>query len=393
MSTIKIPPDREKSLRRLAGMMNTRHRHPFPITRPLLDCFDVALDDEEIGFLLRVGTQPLKRIDIPARSGMSPAAAVPLFEELLKKGFYWPQGTSDEEESFALAGIMLGWFEIFLSNGEERPEQQEFARRLDALLRSWGKMNFFPYRSIMNRRLQKSRPAQSILATGNPDDRPMRTIPVDRAVSGAPAKIYPARTVLELVETHADAHSIAVVHCFCRQYHKMIGESCRFEHPPESCIVIGRLAHYAVEYSSGRYLSKEEAVRLIRELEAKGAIHQVFHEQEEVGQPEIAICNCCRDCCAVLGSYNRAIIPLNLKSYFEAQVADSSLCNGCGLCADHCPVFAISMVEQSARIDMTLCIGCGQCELQCTQGAIRLVSHERQVRLPLRKRSHVHITT
>ncbi|MBP1599647.1 MAG: 4Fe-4S ferredoxin iron-sulfur binding domain protein [Acidobacteria bacterium] len=393
MSTIKIPPNREKNLRRLAGMMNTRHRHPFPITRPLLECFDIALEDEEVDLLLRIGTQPLKRIDIPSRSGMLPETATPLFERLVKKGFYWPQVAPDGEESFALAGIMLGWFEVFLSNGEERPEQQEFARRMDALIKSWGEMNFFPLRSIMNRRLRKSRPAQSILAAGRPDDRPVKTIPVDRTVSAAPAKIYPARTVLELVERHADAHSIAVVHCFCRQYHRLVGDSCGFGHPPQSCIAIGRLAHYAVEYSSGRYLSKEEALRLIRDLEAKGAIHQVFHEQEEVGLPEIAICNCCRDCCGVLGSYNRAIIPLNLKSYFEAQVEDSARCSGCGICVDHCPVFAISMVGQSARIDITLCIGCGQCELQCTQGAIRLVPHERQVRLPLRKRSQARLAT
>jgi electron transport complex protein RnfB len=118
----------------------------------------------------------------------------------------------------------------------------------------------------------------------------------------------------------------------------------------------------------------------------------VYDRHHEVlGKPEIAICNCCWDCCGVFGSYNRAYLPLHFKSFFEARLTDSSLCNGCELCADHCPVHAIALVDSKARIDDRKCIGCGQCELQCPEGAIHLMPHERNVLLPLGRKSEARI--
>jgi ferredoxin len=171
----------------------------------------------------------------------------------------------------------------------------------------------------------------------------------------------------------------------------MADTACRFGHPPQSCIAIGSLARFSVQYGSGRYLSKSEAMDLLRELQTRGAVHQVFHRDEDLNNPEIAICNCCWDCCGVFGSYNRGIIPLNLHSFFEAVLPDASLCNGCAACAEYCPVEAISIVDDLCRIDSGKCIGCGQCELQCGRKAIRMVENERMVFLPLVKKSEARI--
>jgi len=147
-----------------------------------------------------------------------------------------------------------------------------------------------------------------------------------------------------------------------------------------------------VDNGGGRFISKEEAAALIRQLEKKGAVHQVFHESEDLNKPEIAICNCCWDCCGVFGSYNRGYMPLQFQSYFEARVIDYLLCNGCEMCADHCPVQAIVVKDGKAEVQKRKCIGCGQCELQCPEGAIDMMPHERLVFLPLRKKSEARIT-
>ena len=379
--------DRAKNLRRLAQMMNTRHRFPYPITKELLDCFDVALSSEEIDFLLRIGTEPLTRPELLARSGLQEDLAEPLFRQLLKKGPLSSRTTAGKGEVYELTGIMVGWFETYLSDGQESPEKKEFAIRLDRLFRSFGKMNSFPMRTLVNYRMKHVKPAQSIVSPQVSEPPGGRTIPVHHDIEAAPMKVYPAKTVLQLIEQHGDANSIAVVHCFCRQYHKLIGEPCRFRHPPESCIVIGPLAHRAATYASAKYISKQEARALIQELEKKGAVHQVFHEKEDADQPEVAICNCCWDCCGVFGSYNRGILPLRLRSYFEARLADASLCSGCEMCVEHCPVQAISMMSGKAAINALKCIGCGQCELQCPVECVQLVANERDVLLPLEKRS------
>jgi ferredoxin len=392
LGTSNLSTDRAKNLRRLAELMNTRHKIPFPITKQLLSCFDIALTSAEVDFLVRLGTEPYT---FETAASMSPLPGGPFelfFEGLVRKGFIWPHETAEGEEQYVLPGIMLGWFEVYLSGGEETPERREFARRLDLFIRSFGKMSSFPLRKLINHRIRRSEPYQSILAPGNiPERGKGKTIPVNRSVDSEPARVYPARTVKELIERHGDGESIAVVHCFCRQYHKMMEQPCRFEHPAQSCIGLGSLSRYAVKHGVGRFVSKSEALELVRNLQSRGAIHLVFHKDEDMHNPEIAICNCCWDCCGILGSYSRGILPLNFHSFFEARLPDLSLCSGCATCEDFCPVQAISVANDKCAINPQNCIGCGQCQLHCPEGAIQLVTNERRVFLPLKKKSEARI--
>jgi ferredoxin len=372
--------------------MNTRHRNPFPISEQLLSCFDIALTVEETDFLLKLGTEPYTYEKAASLSSLPDSQFRLFFDSLLKKGFIWEHESQDGREWFELPGMMLGWFEVFLAGGEETPEKKEFSRRMDALLKWFGKMNRFPSRNIFNYRTKRSQPQQSILAAGSTSGRGKgRTIAVDKTIENEPAKVYPARTVEELIEKYGDGQNIAVVHCFCRQFHKMINEPCRFKHPPQSCIAVGSLSRYAAKHGLARFLSKSEAISLIRELQAKGAVHQVFHKGEDVNNPEIAICNCCWDCCGVFGSYNRGILPLNFRSFYEAQLPDATLCSGCATCEEFCPVQAASLENDKCRIDSKKCIGCGQCEIHCPEKAIRLSANERTVFLPLKRKSEVRI--
>ncbi len=50
---------------------------------------------------------------------------------------------------------------------------------------------------------------------------------------------------------------------------------------------------------------------------------------------------------------------------------DENLCIGCGVCVEKCPVGAISMENEKARINMDNCIRCGVCHEVCSQQAIR----------------------
>ena len=46
------------------------------------------------------------------------------------------------------------------------------------------------------------------------------------------------------------------------------------------------------------------------------------------------------------------------------------MCNGCGLCVEHCPADAISMEDGKAMIHLEKCLRCGTCHDICPGKAI-----------------------
>lgn len=52
-----------------------------------------------------------------------------------------------------------------------------------------------------------------------------------------------------------------------------------------------------------------------------------------------------------------------------AIVVNKDECTGCGICADVCPVEAIT-VDETATIDPAVCTACGTCIDECPTEAI-----------------------
>ncbi len=48
-------------------------------------------------------------------------------------------------------------------------------------------------------------------------------------------------------------------------------------------------------------------------------------------------------------------------------------CTGCGQCVDVCPVEAITMNDDKAKIDQETCIECGACVSECPNEAIEML--------------------
>ena len=371
------------ALAELANLMNQQSEAPTMVTDDLLYLFDAALEPEEVAFLLKMGGGNKIRADIEKSVGSSGEEFDRIFNNLLDKSHIAQPSPArgTDEPVYHLMSIFPGWFEIYLMRGANTPDRQEFARRLTAFFNA---ATAIPA-ELINEIMRDVAPHRS-LAVVNPPEA--RLISVDETAEPDLSEIYPAHSILSIYEGLDEDEVITLSHCFCREHRKVEGDACRLHLPQESCMALGPAAEHLIERGIGRRISKQEALRLIKEYQEKGAVHQVgrlmplkdFDAKYDVD----ILCNCCWDCCAAFGNYSRGLIPFMLKAYYVASIPDGDACTGCGACEDYCPVRAIAVDgEGIAEIDPEMCCGCGLCALHCPDEAIQMKPLERDVFLPI----------
>lgn len=189
----------------------------------------------------------------------------------------------------------------------------------------------------------------------------MRTIPTMGTLENFDDAL-PYEDVSQMIE---DAKVIAVVRCPCRLAMK------KCDNPLETCIQFDRGAKYNIKRGTGREISKQKANRIVEDARNRGLV-QTVENRAALGN---VLCNCCTDCCAILGPYLKGEEYRNIlaPSRYVARVVPD-LCIADELCVDICPVNAVKMDEdgESAVVTDTECIGCGLCVSQCPSGALSL---------------------
>ena len=181
------------------------------------------------------------------------------------------------------------------------------------------------------------------------------------------------------------ANRFAIGICSCR-HEKLHAATKECDVPLESCTSFGSAAEFLIRHN----LAKEVSRSQIREHFGRSREMGLVLNADNVQRNITFVCHCCRCCCnpllgiRVLG-YPHCVVTSN---YIAAIVSD--LCVGCGLCAETCPIDAISMVaspagkqqgntSQVAQIDSDICLGCGVCALKCKPGACRLNKRQQRV--------------
>ena len=374
--------DKDK-LGTLASLMNEQSEAPTMITDDLLYIFDAALEPEEVDFLLNMGGGNKIRADIEKSVGLLVEEFDRIFNNLLDKSHIAQPSPvkGDDEPVYHLMSIFLGWFEIYLMRGANTPDRQEFARRLTMFFNAATEIPA----ELINEIMRDVAPHRS-LAVVNPSES--RLISVNQTVKPDVSEIYPAHSILNIYEALDDDEVITLSHCFCREHRRVEGDLCRVGLPQESCMATGPAAEHLINRGIARRITKQEAIRLIKEYQQKGVIHQVgrlmplkdFNAKYDVD----ILCNCCWDCCAAFGNYNRGLIPFMLKSYYIASIPDAAVCTGCGTCEEYCPVRAINDNEDgTAEVKPAMCCGCGLCALHCPDEVVQMKPLERDVFLPI----------
>lgn len=190
-------------------------------------------------------------------------------------------------------------------------------------------------------------------------DRFMRVVPINLTVESQKAVSAPD----DVVKMVNEAEKIAVTNCSCRVIHPQP------EVPLEVCMQLNKAAYYALERGTGRELTKQEAIDMLKMCEDEGLVHCV-NNTRDLGY---LICNCDGVACENWAPDKPFSKNFTAPSRFKA-VVDMDACTACESCIDRCFFEAVIMDESTntAMVNPDNCMGCGVCIPTCEGDAIVL---------------------
>lgn len=280
---------------------------------------------------------------IAARAGVPEAEAAAMLAVMNEKGLLFP-ATREGVKYYAAAPFMHGFYEHAAVKGLD-PE-------LAKLVHEYVTTAFIP------------------------KSRTLRTVPVNVTTVPGGGDVLPYDDVRAII---MGKERIGIIDCACAAEKRATGHDCK--RPSGVCMAFDFYAEYPIEeFGRGRWITREEALKILDEAEEAGLVHQVGGDRRNVE----CICNCCPECCTSL-SMLRAFGKPGLIAGNNYRAAVSEACIACEACLERCPMGALAMTgaEGRAAVDPEKCIGCGLCIRACAVEAITLAKKpEDEIRRP-----------
>jgi ferredoxin/DNA-binding MarR family transcriptional regulator len=368
-------------LKRAAEVVCKQGMVQFPVSNTAIAIIDRVVGDnvEELDLIYAFREKPSQTVEqLAESSGVSPEIVEQLATSLAKKGLIFNQPSSAGVMIYRLlplmlVGVMEYKFMVKLTGSEEEKELARLFEKLLDELRDEIQENFDVLAPLFSNAPAVDRTVPTRLTE---DGKPIRIIPVDKALDVTEEFILPSQTVEEIINKFDD---IAVGYCFCRQRRRLLGDNCSTEAPTLNCFTFGKSARHTAAQGFAKQVSKEEALKIMKEAEQSGLIHKAFHPGSRETSPETSICNCCKDCCDTLDLWRSGTLPL-INSTYHLSVIDRDVCTGCGTCVEWCPTDAIVLDDEGLALrDENACFGCGVCSRFCQEEAISLKEGLRRV--------------
>ena len=167
---------------------------------------------------------------------------------------------------------------------------------------------------------------------------PMRTIPIESAISGESKRVSND----EISKYLNDNSIFSVSDCSCRTSREAQNEGCG--HLKEDmCIQMGSAAEFYIRTGRGREITREEAFAIIQKAEDNG----LMHNMPNVDGPghTHAICNCCGCGCLALRNANMWTNHDFVRSNYTVKI-DKDKCVACGECVEVCPTNALKLGQK-----------------------------------------------
>lgn len=181
----------------------------------------------------------------------------------------------------------------------------------------------------------------------------MHVIPVEKAIEANNESVS-----IEHISHWLDKYDgkIGVGVCTCRRQQTIRGEGDGSVEQ-ECCIGLGDLAEWCANTGRGHYITKEEALEILKRSERHGFVHQTTNIDGE--DKIVGLCNCAPGVCNALRTSQLYNTPNMSRSAYRAHV-DHEKCVACGKCVEICPVGA-------AKLGQKLCTTHGYIQYPTTE--------------------------
>jgi Pyruvate/2-oxoacid:ferredoxin oxidoreductase delta subunit len=349
----------------------------------MIEILKMLITEEELELLMAFKRKSSQTMDQLKQSSKMSEGQIDKFTNSLSKiGLIFNQPNSAGIMVYRLMPfVMVGVFEYtFMNKLEFNEKEKKLANLFTQLfeeLRDFIQNNYDTIAPYFENLLPYDRTVP--ILDKNVSDEEIQ-ISINKELDILEEQIIPTQEVEEIIKKFED---IAVGHCFCRHHKDLLGKSCETTELRENCFTFGKSARYCVEQGFARTISKEEALKILKESEKNGLVHKAFHPGSKIASDETSICNCCKCCCGTLEWWRMGVTAMINSTNYLCQI-DKEKCIGCGTCVEKCPVEAIQGDDNNkAECNEDWCIGCGVCAHFCPENAISLLEGMRKVFVPV----------
>jgi NAD-dependent dihydropyrimidine dehydrogenase PreA subunit len=328
---------------------------PLPINEPLIDLMKEMVNEEQLHFLLNFKKPSYTLEQIKAWTDLDDLALKNMLNDLMYIGMITGiPSRSTGVMVYRLVSFLPGLLEFTLMRGETGDKQKRLAKIWERFFDELKMGTQRNYDTIVN-----------AFKNAPPFDR---VVPVDEEVEVQEEMVHPFEDVKRIIE---NAETIGLQYCYCRHLKDLLNDPCKLDAPKQNCLSFGRTAKFCIEQGFSKEISKEEAIKILKEAEDTGLVHKAIHSHSNPELEEVGLCNCCKCCCGSLSGYHNGTSPTSTLTSYMAKI-NKDKCVGCGTCVEICPMEAVELNNGLAKLQAEICIGCGLCAYHCPEKAIIL---------------------